>query len=126
VKHTRRGICSRDGGQSTVEFALVLPLVLALALAVVQLAVVARDQVLVVHAARQAARTASVDPVPDHAVAAARRVAGDVTVHLAPRPGAGEEQVVTVERRVPVRIALLAPFFPDVVVSGRAVMRVER
>ena len=42
----------RDRGQSTVEVALLLPFVALLLLAVVQVGLVARDQVLVVHAAR--------------------------------------------------------------------------
>ena len=49
-----------DGGQSTVEFALVLPLVVVVLLLVVQVGLVVRDQVLVVHAAREAVRAASV------------------------------------------------------------------
>ena len=47
-----------------MELALVLPLVVALLLAVVQVGLIVRDQVLVVHAAREAAREAAVDPDP--------------------------------------------------------------
>jgi Flp pilus assembly protein TadG len=54
-----------------VELALVLPLVLLLLLGVVQVGLVVRDQILVVHAAREAAREAAVDPAPG----AARRAA---------------------------------------------------
>ena len=57
----RRG----DGGQASVELALVLPLVVLLLLAVVQLGLLVRDQILVVHAAREAAREAAVDPAAD-------------------------------------------------------------
>lgn len=48
-----------DLGQATVEFALVLPLVLLVLVAGLQLVIVARDQVLVVNAARVAARVAT-------------------------------------------------------------------
>ena len=41
-----------DRGQATVELALVLPLVFGLLVLVFQIALVARDEVLVVHAAR--------------------------------------------------------------------------
>ena len=47
-------------GQSTVEFALVLPLVVLLVLFVVQGGLIVRDQLLVSHAAREAARAAAV------------------------------------------------------------------
>ena len=51
-------------GQATVEFAFVLPLIVLAALAVIQVGLVVRDQLGVVHAAREAARAASVDPDP--------------------------------------------------------------
>ena len=47
-------------GQSTVEFALVLPLFFGLLVLLFQVALVGRDEILVVHAARAAAREASV------------------------------------------------------------------
>src|SRR2546421_11436748 len=60
-----------DGGQAAVELALVLPLVALLLLGLVQVGLVVRNQVLVVHAAREAARQAAVDP----STAAARQAA---------------------------------------------------
>lgn len=64
----RRG----ERGQSSVEFALVLPVVAVLLLLVVQAAVFARDRILVVHAARVAARAVVVDPREQAAMAALR------------------------------------------------------
>ena len=64
----------RERGQATVEFALLLPLVVMVALAVVQVALIVRDHVGTVHAAREAARAASVDPDPTRATRAARHV----------------------------------------------------
>jgi len=52
----------RERGSAVVEFALVLPLVLVMALAVVQVGLLARDRLLVEAAARAGARTAAVDP----------------------------------------------------------------
>ena len=49
-----------DDGQAAVELALVLPAVVLLLLALVQFALIGRDELLVVHAAREAARAASV------------------------------------------------------------------
>lgn len=51
----------RHGGQATVELAIGLPVVLVGVLIVLQLALVGRDQLLVSHAAREAARAAAVD-----------------------------------------------------------------
>ena len=60
MTHRPRG----DRGQAMVETALVLPLVVLFLLAVVQVGLVVRAQVLVTHAAREAARAAAVDPDP--------------------------------------------------------------
>jgi Flp pilus assembly protein TadG len=53
-----------EGGQASVELALALPLVFAMLFAVVQLGLVVRDQVLLVHAAREAVRELAVAPQP--------------------------------------------------------------
>lgn len=47
-------------GQATVEVALLLPVVAVLVLAIGQIAVVARDRVMLTHAARVGARVAAV------------------------------------------------------------------
>jgi Flp pilus assembly protein TadG len=57
-----RTASDRERGSAVVEFALVLPLVLVMALAVVQVGLLARDRLLVEAAARAGARTAAVDP----------------------------------------------------------------
>ena len=51
----------RDGGQSSVELVLVLPLVVLLLMALLQAGVLLRDQLLVVQAAREGARDTSSD-----------------------------------------------------------------
>ncbi len=48
-----------DGGQAAVEIALALPILVLLLLSILQVVVVARDQIAVVHAARAAARAAA-------------------------------------------------------------------
>jgi Flp pilus assembly protein TadG len=48
-----------------VEFALVLPIVLAIVLALVQVGLLVRDRLLVESAVRSGARTAAVDPGDD-------------------------------------------------------------
>ena len=50
----------RHLGQATVEFVLMLPLLLLLTLAIVQVGLLVRTRVLVTHAAREAVREAAV------------------------------------------------------------------
>ncbi|MBA3553134.1 MAG: pilus assembly protein, partial [Actinobacteria bacterium] len=55
-----RGGGTGERGTATVEFALVLPLVLTMALALVQVGLLVKDQLIVVGAARAGAREAAV------------------------------------------------------------------
>lgn len=129
-----RGVAARSfrslrshAGQATVEFALLLPLLAAAALAIVQVGLVVRDQVAVVHAAREAARAAAVSPDPGRAVAAARRVVPGAEVRVdAPRPPVGDPIRVRVAYRSVTALPLVGPLAPDPVLRASAVMRVER
>jgi Flp pilus assembly protein TadG len=58
----RSRLRDREGGTAAVEFALVLPLVLVIALALVQVGLLVRDRLLVESAARAGARTAALQP----------------------------------------------------------------
>jgi Flp pilus assembly protein TadG len=60
----RSSASSDDRGQAVVELALAVPLVCLLALGVAQVGLVVRDQLLVHHAAREAARAAAVSASP--------------------------------------------------------------
>jgi TadE-like protein len=87
--HLRRRLGSRlQSGQATVEFALVLVALVAVVWALLSLCLVVRDQVLVTHATREAARTYAVTRSIDQATQAARD-----------RSGLGDGLVVTVERQ---------------------------
>lgn len=118
-----------DGGQAAVELALVLPLVASLLLAVVQCGLVVRDHILVVHAAREAAREAAVDADPEaprRAATEGSTLAADrLTVAAGPRGEAGSRITVEVTYRSPTRVPIVGPLIGDVVVSAKAVMRVE-
>ena len=111
-----------------MEFALVLPLVLLVLLAAVEVAVVARVQLEVSQAAREGARQAATTPDPERAVAAARRSLGEggdrarVSVSRDRHVGGRAEVVVRLPHRV--GAPLLGGF--EVTLVGRAVMRVER
>ncbi len=103
-----------------------MPLVVFAALIVLQVAFVVRDQVAVVHAAREAARAASVDPDPGRAVRAAHRTLRGADVHVGDRPAVGEPITVEVTYRSATNLPLVGALFPDPTLHGRVSMRVER
>jgi Flp pilus assembly protein TadG len=119
-----------DGGQASVELALVLPLVLLLLLGMVQLGLLVRDQILVVHAAREAAREAAVDPAGDaasRAAAASSTLDGArLTVTTSGRGAAGSRVRVEVAYRAPTRVPLVGAALGDLTLRASATMRVER
>lgn len=122
----RRGATGRERGQATVEFAFVLPLLVLALLAVVQVGLVVRDQLGVVHAAREAARAASVDPDTDRAARAAHRTLPGADVSVSSRPKVGGEISVTVHYTSVTDLPLVGVLFPDPDLHATSVMRVER
>ena len=115
-----------DRGQAAVELALVLPVLLLLLLALVQTALVARDEVLVQDAARAAAREASVDAGDRRVSEAARRTLSGVAVAVRRSGGVGDPISVVVRSRDHTNLPLIGPLFQDVVLSAHATMRAER
>lgn len=114
---------TRDRGQATVEFAIVLPLVAILVLGIVQLVVIARDQLAVELAAREGARTAVVSADPDRAASdAAHAAVGidglDVTVTRA-----GDQLTVVVRRRVATDVPLVGLLVGDIEVTAAVTMQ---
>ncbi|HEX2574890.1 MAG TPA: TadE/TadG family type IV pilus assembly protein [Aquihabitans sp.] len=116
-------------GQATVEVALALPVVVLALLLVVQVALVARSQLLVVHAAREGARAAAVDPAPGVADRAARATPGL-------RPGSvrtgstltgadGGLVEVTVRYRAPTDVPLVGRLLGEPELRATVAMRVE-
>jgi len=125
VRRCRRG----SRGQATVELALVLPLVVMLLLAVVQVALVARDAILVVHAAREAVREAAVNAASGAARTAAEAGSGlhgsRLDVRVTKRETPGGQVRVEVRYRAPTDVPLVGGLVPDVALTSQAVMRVE-
>jgi Flp pilus assembly protein TadG len=115
-----------ESGQATVEFALILPLVIFAALAIIQVGLVVRDHLAVVHAAREAVRAASVDSDPSSAVHAAHRTLPHADVDVSPRPSVGQPITVEVRYRAVTDVPLVGVLFPDPVLHSKAVMRVEK
>jgi Flp pilus assembly protein TadG len=118
-----------ERGQATVEAALVLPLVVTLLLAVVQVGLLVRAEVLVTHAAREAARAAAVDADPQAAArAASASTALDssrMTVHVQGRSGPGSRVEVEVTYVAPTDVPLVGGLLGDVNLHATATMRVE-
>ena len=118
-----------DDGQAAVELALVLPLLALLLLGMVQVGLVVRDQVLLTHAAREAAREAAVDPAPPGirraALSAGPLEPGRLSVAMV---AAGPEEVrigVQLRYASATDLPLVGPLLPDVVIESRASMRKE-
>jgi Flp pilus assembly protein TadG len=130
--HADRG---GESGQATVELALVLPLVVLFALAVIQVGVLVHDQLLVSAAAREAVRAAAVtgaDAAPDGAARAAAGTTGHLDggrlhVEVTREPGTAGQPLVRVRITYPAAtvVPVVGALLPDVTLSAEAVMRSE-
>lgn len=116
-------------GQAAVELALVLPLLALLALALVQVGLVVRDQVRVTFGAREGARQAAVEDdegAVRRAVTASTRLGGDrLEIHVGDRGEPGSRVTVRVAYRAPTELPLVGRLVGDVHLEGVATMRVE-
>jgi Flp pilus assembly protein TadG len=117
-------------GSATVEFALVLPLVLTMALVIVQLGILVKDQLIVVESARAGARQASVDDDQAAQQAAAEAAIsldpGRLVVSVQRESGAGSPVAVSVLYHAPVVVPLVSWLLPRTVdLSSTATMRQE-
>jgi TadE-like protein len=120
-----------ERGSAVVEFALVVPLLLLVALALVHVAVVGRDRLLLEHAARAGARTAAVDPSDDAVRASVLEAVGpldpaEVRIEVRREPQIGRPVVVRVAYAVPVAVPLAGWLLPSAVdLSAEVTMRQE-
>jgi len=122
---------ARERGSATVEFVLVLPLVLTVAVAILQLGLLVKDQLIVQESARAGARQASVSTDDATVIQAADDAAPsldeaklDVTVQR--DPGAGAPVTVAVTYHAEVTLPIISWLFPSTVdLSSTAVMRGE-
>ena len=115
-------------GSAVVEFALVIPVVILVLFAVVEIVVVGRTQLELANAAREGARHAATVVEPAEAVAAARSALGpkgaNATVSVQRPHVVGRQAKVTVR----LRHRLASPLFGGIPIDLRAhaAMRVER
>lgn len=104
-----------------MELALATPVLCLLLLGIVQLAVVVRDQLAVIEAARVGARAASVAADPS---AAAAGVTAIEDAHVSAAAN-GQFVTVTVTAISPTDVPLIGALLPDLEVTGRATMLLE-
>jgi Flp pilus assembly protein TadG len=114
----RRAVQTRQRGTAAVEFSLVLPIVLALVLALVQVGLLVRDRLLVEAAVRSGARTAAVEPGDDVVRAAVLRAApaleaDAVSVATARAGSQGDPVTVTLTYVAPIRVPFVSWLFPS-------------
>ena len=120
-----------DQGQAAVELALALPAVFLLLVAVVQVGLVVRDQVLVVHAARELARELAVqeegDEPPDLKVLAAKATGDAIDpARLTIEAARVSTRIrVRVGYRAPIRVPLLENLARDVPIAAKAEVKRE-
>ena len=116
-------------GQSTVELALVLPIVALFALMIVQVGMALRAQVLATHAAREAVRVVAVSNDPARAAPAVAEASGfdptSVTVNVAGSADPGSDVTVSIEHVYSTDVPLIGPLLGDVRLSASATMRAE-
>ncbi|HVV35509.1 MAG TPA: TadE family protein [Acidimicrobiales bacterium] len=127
--NTRQRLGRRERGQAVVELALTIPFVVLLLLGTIQVGLVVRDEILTVHASREAARVGAVDPDPEAARHAASASTGldprRMSVSVSHRGGPGSTLTVTVHYASPTEVPLVGAFLPDVRLRAVAAIRVE-
>ncbi|MEM9608484.1 MAG: TadE family protein [Actinomycetota bacterium] len=122
----RRRPARSERGQTTVELAIVLPLIIIFLLFVVQVGLVVRAQLMVTHAVREGARAAAVGEDPTAAVVAASSLDPErLVVSRSGGDQAGELVTIAVEFVAPTDVPLVGAFVGDVTLSTTATMRVE-
>lgn len=117
--------CNR--GQSTVELALVLPLVVFLILSLLQVGVLVRDQMMILGAAREGVRQAIVTPNYDEIAAAASAAAPGLALSVGVERGTkrGDRAYVRVTAP-PAQLPLVGAMVSGLTLEGSATMRMER
>ena len=118
-----------ERGQSTVELALCLPVVVIVLAVVVQVGVVASDHVKVWHAAREAARVAAVDADEETIRQAAQRAGvGPLDITIEPQDlyrRQGEPVTVAVSYSPSTRVPVIGTLFEGLTLDAEASMRIE-
>lgn len=124
----RRGV---ERGSAAVEFALLLPILLLVLLALVQVGVVARDQLVLTQASRAGAREAAVDGSVEAVHEAVRSAASGLaaerlTIDVAWTGERGDPVTVSLAYELPMASPLAGWLLPETVtLRSSATMRQE-
>lgn len=112
-----------------MELALTFPLVVLMLLSIVQVGLIVRDQILVVHASREAARAGAVSGDPDDlrraAIGSSGLKSGRIQIEASDRGAPGSTLTVTVRYSAPTDVPLIGALVPDVRLRAVTSMRVE-
>lgn len=114
-----------ERGQAVVEFALALPVVLIFVLFVIQVGLVVRDQIALIHACGSATRTASISGDPTaSAVAIFARVPSLENAQLRVSTADG---YVTVDASMKSRtdLPLIGALTPDITLHAKATYKIQ-
>jgi hypothetical protein len=102
-----------------------MPIIAIFLLAIVQIVVIVRGQVAVIHAAREGARAAAVSASPNSAAVAASRAGAGIAPVIVATSTTGKTITVTVRFIDHTNVPLIGAFIPDITLIGRATMRFE-
>ena len=116
-------------GQATLEFALLLPALMLIVMFSVQVFLLTRDQMMLLHAARVASRAVAISNDPSLAqsvvVGSTQLDPHHLTVSVLGDAQPGEEVTLRLEYRSQVAFALFRLMVDEVVIEEELVMRAE-
>lgn len=115
-----------EDGQSTVEFAMIIPVVVLFLLIIMQVGIIVRQKILVTHSSREAARILSVENNSGRATGKVKEVISGADVKISRPSKQGEYLTVTVSDVVESNMPILGMLIPDVTVKSKTSMRVEK
>lgn len=113
-----------ENGQAAVEFAVALPLIVVVMLAIVQVGVSVRNEVAVELAAREGARAAAVSADPSGAATSAAKRAVSLPIVVSTASDAGRVSV-TVTYIDPTDVAIIGAAIGPITHEATATMAVE-
>lgn len=115
-----------EEGQSTVEFAMVIPVIVVFILLIIQVGIVVRQKILVTNSSREAARILSVENNSGRASNKVKEIIKDADVKISRPSKQGEYLTVVVSDVVESNLPILGMLVPDVTVKSKTTMRVEK
>ena len=125
-KIIKQKVKSSEAGQSTVEFALIIPVIAIFLMLILQVGVVVKQKILVTNSSREAARILSVENDFGKATMKAKETVNDAKVIISRPANQGEYLTVTIKDVVKSKIPILGVIFPDISVTSKTTMRVEK